>query len=79
MHQIALNTELQRPAANVMMPSDVALDYESKLLNQAIEQSLHTQVTHSTHTLAHPATCIAFVMCIIHFCSLSRVLQILCK
>ena len=43
MKQIALNTELVRPAAHVMT-SDAALEYEMKLLNQAIEESLHDEV-----------------------------------
>jgi len=43
MRQIALNTDLTRPAANVMT-RDAAVEYEMKLLNQAIEQSLHDQV-----------------------------------
>ena len=45
MRQIALDTELQRPAANVMT-SDSELDCELQLLNQAIEQSLRDQVPH---------------------------------
>jgi len=41
--QIALNTELVRPAAHVLT-RDAALEYEMKLLNQAIEESLHDEV-----------------------------------
>ena len=43
MQQIALDTELMRPAANVMT-TDAAVEYEMKLFNQAIERSLHDQV-----------------------------------
>ena len=44
MNQIALDVDLTRPAANVMT-RDAADDYEMKLLNQAIELSLHDQVS----------------------------------
>jgi len=43
-NQIALDVDLTRPAANVMT-RDAADDYEMKLLNQAIELSLHDQVS----------------------------------
>ena len=43
MNQIASNTDLVTPVTDVMT-SDAALEYEMKLVTQAIEQSLHNQV-----------------------------------
>jgi len=42
--QIELNSELMKPAVNVMT-RDAASQYEMKLLSEAIEESLRSQVS----------------------------------
>ena len=42
-NQIEMNSELVTPALNVMT-RDAASEYEMKLLSQAIDESLHSQV-----------------------------------
>jgi len=44
MNQIALNTDLVTPATDVVT-RDAAVEYEMKLVSQAVERSLRDQVT----------------------------------
>ena len=58
MKQIALNTDLVTPAANVMT-RDVAVELEMKHVSQAVEQSLCDQVN------AIHVTCAVFAASVI--------------
>ena len=50
MQQITLDADLMRPPAHVMT-RDAALEYEMKLFNQAIEQSLHDDQVNNKQTV----------------------------